>query len=91
MDKCQTGVEATPTSSASDNAVLYKQTAAANQSTESLDNLDDSELIDPRKASKLPGAKKKKKKPKKKDGLKVNNARECTCTCMFQTLSLVLK
>ena len=55
---------------ANDKAVLDKQATVANQSTESLDNLDESEL-DPRKASKLPAAKKKKKKTKKKDAVRV--------------------
>ena len=55
---------------ANDKAVLDKQATVANQSTESLDNLDESEL-EPRKASKLPAAKKKKKKTKKKDAVKV--------------------
>ena len=74
---------------ANDKAVLDKQATVANQSTESLDNLDESEL-DPRKASKLPAAKKKKKKTKKKDAVKVtkNDSLQLLVHCMLNEIIL---
>ena len=60
-----------PTSVAANESAVLATPKSTNQSTESLDNLDESELIDPLKMSKLPGGKKKKKKAKKKNGTKV--------------------